>query len=490
MKNFTINNILNKRIVYHIVLFIFSLLLTVLLYNELIRFPGFFVEDDTFFYAQTAYNIGVNSISSFDGENITDGYYFIWCWMLGIVSFITKIFSSDKSIHLILYFTVYFYFFIQLCISITNNLYQAVVAGIILIVTAFLMEDVFLSVALIYIIKNSQNSHQGKLFYIVLFLSPMIRLDTVIIFITFIAFSYHKNYKKLLIMMLFITTGIICQFILSYSLFDSFISVSSHIKIDQNKDMIQNFIHNIGLYSEFHNLIAYLVFLFALFIVVFQKYLIGDEDKLSLLTYGLLSVAVYYFYLHTNTPHIRQWYLTTIKAVSLYVVFHSIIVSYFEKRVKYFNKIIAFLAIGGFLAFYFVSYNKIRSDEVYTREFISYIKENVHNDDKIFQIDASGIIGYFSERKVTNGDGLINSHEYYKYLSENRLDEYFIKSDFNYVITNREINSRYIVNYYGLSLTNQDLILMIEPNRKLYYDFNVFRLYKLKNRNEDTLQQN
>jgi len=134
----------SKTILTHSIIMLISIIITLIFYSEIIKFPGFFVEDDTFFYAQIAYNIGVNGISSFDGINITDGYHLIWCWILSIFTFITKFFTLDKHIHFIVMLSFYHYLLIWLSKIISKNIPQAIIAFFILIVTAYLMEDIYL----------------------------------------------------------------------------------------------------------------------------------------------------------------------------------------------------------------------------------------------------------------------------------------------------------------------------------------------------------
>jgi hypothetical protein len=56
-----------------------------------------------------------------------------------------------------------------------------------------------------------------------------------------------------------------------------------------------------------------------------------------------------------------------------------------------------------------------------------------------FKVDQSGYTSYFSNRKIINGDGLINSFKFYKYKQQN-LEEYFIKYGYpNYILENELI---------------------------------------------------
>jgi len=78
--------------------------------------------------------------------------------------------------------------------------------------------------------------------------------------------------------------------------------------------------------------------------------------------------------------------------------------------------------------------NYYNHDSAY--EFSKKVNALVKEDETIFQIDYSGLISFFSDRKIVNGDGLINSYDYYEILKQGRL--------FNYL---DELNPEYFIFY-------------------------------------------
>ena len=48
----------------------------------------------------------------------------------------------------------------------------------------------------------------------------------------------------------------------------------------------------------------------------------------------------------------------------------------------------------------------------------SWIRTHLPVDSRIFQVNGCGTTGYLSQRKIINGDGLINGWEYQEYLSK------------------------------------------------------------------------
>lgn len=66
-----------------------------------------------------------------------------------------------------------------------------------------------------------------------------------------------------------------------------------------------------------------------------------------------------------------------------------------------------------------------------------WIKTNLPPDTRIFQVDGSGVIGYFSERTVINGDGLVNSWDYQRALQQGRLRAFLRECKVDYLVWNR-----------------------------------------------------
>jgi len=57
-------------------------------------------------------------------------------------------------------------------------------------------------------------------------------------------------------------------------------------------------------------------------------------------------------------------------------------------------------------------------------EIAEHIRRELPPDAHIFQVDNSGIVGYFSQRALINGDGLINGWEFQEALRTGHLPEY------------------------------------------------------------------
>jgi hypothetical protein len=71
----------------------------------------------------------------------------------------------------------------------------------------------------------------------------------------------------------------------------------------------------------------------------------------------------------------------------------------------------------------------IRDDSA---EAAEWLRLNTPSDARVYVIDYSGVVGYFSERSVVNGDGLINSWEYLEAVQAGRLEGWLAEHRVDY----------------------------------------------------------
>jgi hypothetical protein len=63
-----------------------------------------------------------------------------------------------------------------------------------------------------------------------------------------------------------------------------------------------------------------------------------------------------------------------------------------------------------------------------------WIHERLPDAARVFQVDNAGIVAYFAERAVINGDGLINGWDYQRELRAGRLPEYLAALGVEYLV--------------------------------------------------------
>jgi hypothetical protein len=159
-----------------------------------------------------------------------------------------------------------------------------------------------------------------------------------------------------------------------------------------------------------------------------NKYVRTEKVKFILVVYGISFGSAVFALSHIffNYTGVREWYLT------MPLLACSILATDILKK-KYYNIAIALL----FAALVFVTYKTRFESDKFTSpyNYAKLLNEKTTKEDRIFQIDFSGIVGFISERHIINGDGLANSFEYLNYKREGRLKEYFINYRVNYYST-------------------------------------------------------
>jgi len=142
-----------------------------------------------------------------------------------------------------------------------------------------------------------------------------------------------------------------------------------------------------------------------------------------------LSSAVFLFLnLAVNFHALKEWYVAFPSFVCALLIVRLIS---FMPRMFYFS-LILFTAIFVFY-FYRTRIENYKWNSMYY--FALDLKKATSEEDRIFMIDLSGITGYFSERNVINGDGLINNFEYWEYKSAGKLEDYLKVKNIGYYAT-------------------------------------------------------
>ena len=83
-----------------VALLLLGAVLVTLTYPRIAGFPYGLMEDDSYFYAQIAYNIGTTGRSTLDGIYPTDGYHLLWGGMLAALAWATNLVTDSKDAHL------------------------------------------------------------------------------------------------------------------------------------------------------------------------------------------------------------------------------------------------------------------------------------------------------------------------------------------------------------------------------------------------------
>jgi hypothetical protein len=401
-----------------------AIIVSCLGYRYLSASPGPFVEDDSYFYAQIAYNIGVNHRSTFDGIHITDGYHLLWGWLLGETSFLFAFFTSNKDIHLTAFLSLYLALILSTSILFGRSWAERALLIAVGIWSAFLMESALLTLLLLYqlrVLVSDRKRHLGD--DALLMLIPLTRIDaSVIVMVWLLVPLLHKRWPKVIRMMLALVAGICLQLLLMRLLFGHFTTVSSQIKSHHILHIITN-LHNVLVSDTLRRIgLILLFFVFALFSIAKMP---RKQQFLCILA-GPTSFIVIHI---VAGSELKSWYTTPIIACFIYIAFSNST-----------QKIIQLLTTITISLFVITSriyhVRQTVSIAVASRDFVIELRSIVAPNQHIFHVDGGGYIGYHSARNVINGDGLVNTHDYAYRLRSHQLRDYLCENDVSFVIVN------------------------------------------------------
>mgnify|MGYP006093583889 CR=1 FL=1 len=471
----------NKLLIIKIASSILFIIFFYTYWDFFILYPMGFMGDDSFFYTQIAYNVGVNKFSSWDGINLTNSYHLLWQGIISLVSLFLSFFTNIKEHHLMGHLFIYFFILFIFLKYYSRNYLDSLVLTSIIVSGYFLLDNITVIVLLFIIYKEIEKYIKNKKFsfllLIVFFLIPLARIDAIALIgfipLFFLLKTKDKFYFYLLLSLLL---GLLVNLSIYYFIAGEFYSVSSYVKMNQNltNTMEHRIVKNV-IYSNFFPLgwltlkmRGYILFLF--FIIFIINFLIFKK-KQSVLFWGVFAGLYSYFFINFFSNYIDTWYYS--------VMFASLFILLRLANMKNFTRIISssFLYLFVISLFFGKFYNSIKYFD-YRAEYIGDVKkiENyIPQKSKIYQYDLAGHLSFYSKVKVINGDGRVNSFDYANALLNNGLSNYLVKNKICFltdIFTQKSNNEKVLVNQSGLLITYEDVNLI----KKLKH----FSIYKLK----------
>lgn len=444
-----------------------SILWFLLPINYLIHFTS----DDTYFYLKTALNFSSGNGSSFDGINLTNGYHPLWFLILSFYYYIIGLLlNTSPELLLRLTFvliTILNGFSIYLLIKVVDRLSlfksKFTFYGLLIFTLPFTFFYVlgteknitvllFILYSYFFVNDDASKNIYWKARAITLALIFLSRIDLGIIsgsvLILFESRFLNKN-KIFRMLLIFIITVLIYAFI-NKMIFDIYSSISSKYKF--SLDVVSNlqfFPTPLSNPIDFGMLSIFLVGGLVYFVFIRLNNFELKRNNL----FEILFVISFIFLLSNlffNKQGAREWYYIFPVFTSL-TLFFTVIDKLNLARLLFY---IVVIVTGIYFTLFRLNY--YNHDSAYT--FSKELKHKVKESETVFQIDYSGLIGFFSERKVVNGDGLINSYDYYKVLKNNQLMKYL-----------KILNPDYFV-FYNFDQEN--------GNNYLSYTFKTFHIYE------------
>ncbi|MAH99366.1 MAG: hypothetical protein CMA12_08560 [Euryarchaeota archaeon] len=448
-------------------------------------YPMGFIADDSYFYSQIAYNIGVNKFSSWDGINLTSSYHLLWVLVISVTSLFLSFFTDIKGHHLIGHIFVYISIILFLLAYYTDTILEKFIVFSIIISGYILMENITVIFLLFIIFKEIQkyvvSKQNSYLLLLAFFLIPLSRIDAIALvgFIPLLYFIKTKD-KFFFYLLICLSLGLIFNFLIYYLIAGEIYSVSSYVKMNQN--ITNTMEHRIVKNALYSNLVplgwftlklrAYV--LITLFIIIIFSITV-KKQKQSILFYGLFLGLYSYFFIQLFLNYIDTWYYSVMFG-SLFLIFKVLKLQTFWRltSISIFYILVSLLFLGKFYNSYkFFDYRVKYINEVQNIE--KYIPE----DSKIYQYDLAGHLGFYSQIKVINGDGRVNSFKYAKNLLNKNLSNYLISNKICYltdIFTQQLGTEKVILNQSNLIVKYSDVNLI-----KKFENFNLYKLSNCKN---------
>lgn len=415
-----------------------------------------FFEDDSYFYMKTALNFASGFSSTFDKINQTNGYHPLWFLILSAYYFVINIFASPSPEFLLratvlLHYIIFFVNIIIIYEIIVNN-YKKNYWGIFFIALFLLIIQVFLrsygleshitilllSIYLLiktYEINNDKDHILAKcILFSLIFLSRIDYAFTVIpvLIVYECFFEENKFHFKKLLNFLFIVYGTLLIYVLiNYLYFGHCFTISGTAKNSFPKILIFENIQQIITTKNFFKIRILLFFAFAFILTGLR--ILKEKDKFTKILFfaGIGMLAFDLLNLTFNYEGLRDWYLIGTSFITILLLV-NIIYKYPKTQIAV---LISCIIFAIFSVKSKIDNNIVNITYIEAYKYAKVLKENTRSDDRILQVDMSGTVGFFSERNIINGDGLINSFEYYNYLKQNKLGEYIKMANVNYYST-------------------------------------------------------
>lgn len=249
-------------------------------------------------------------------------------------------------------------------------------------------------------------------------------------------FTGKEKLKQVITSFIFINLTALIYYLTNYYFFGHFETVSGMLLNTFPSFLLKENINTLitdpaKLYNQFAR-----IFFLLISVIVFAAYYFRIKEKTEtekkflpvIISFGAGSVLFVLYHLMFNAYSIREWYMTVPVFVS------SVMAAVVAGNRKLTSYITLFLSL--IVLIYVFTGSRISNFKyVSGYEYAKTIEKTVGADERVYQIDYCGVTGFFSNRNIINGDGLINSFEYADYMKKGKIDEYLKKYDVKYYST-------------------------------------------------------
>jgi hypothetical protein len=439
-----------------------ALLVVALGFDLINAFPYGLTYDDGFFYAQIAYNLGEHGRSTFDGFNTTSGYHLLWGGLLGLVSGLIGPFTASKTAHLYAFEACFALLAVFAAWRYQARPLERFCAIAFVILGTLLMETLLLSCLLLAFARAETASETGgrRSSAWMAFLVPLTRIDATLILAVYAALVFlHGERQRALRVVSAAALGALAQVGLMLAIFGEPFSVSAAIKASNTAPFAWATLRASLLGPEaialgygvraalFFGLCAVLIW------IGVAERRISPNHRLLYLGLGAAAFSA----MHFASQLIPFWCYLPAYLVVFYALTHMDLprpsIARARSMVVWASALVGLLLVAHKIHIYGANLDVARG----ARDFVGRIKEHVPPRARIYQIDGSGFTGYFSERSVVNGDGLVNTYDYARRLREGRLAGILDEQVICYLVLNRRPASGPLLDFGGLRVEPDDV---------------------------------
>lgn len=419
---------------------------------------GGFMEDDSWFYAQIAFNWPRVGYPSFDGLDETSGFHLLWGGLLAMISWGLSIWTESKLVlasAIAALYLVIVWATVRLIGKGRSKGLILFIATTFLLLGAFYMETALLSLMLLVLhhsLNATSREQQSSPPFVVMFVSALCvlcRIDAVLILLVWASCLLNRRLSGYVL--IGTALGIAIHFGGMFQIFGHWYSVSSQLKSNSAVHGLESGLPTDGLLVRTGLWIL-------LTIWACSRALLAPRNAVTL---GALLGTFSYTLLHLVFSNIRSWYFLPAYAVALLAatVSEPALTESRQRRQVQLVRGFAGLAIAlwSYKALRFVAAEEKR---IKAWSFVAEVQKRVPQKDAIYEIDASGFPGYWTERHIINGDGLVNSYDYARRLMQNDLGEYLKDEEICWLLTTARVASKsssLLLSYGGLTLDDSQV---------------------------------
>ena len=438
-------------------------------------FPNGIVEDDGYFYAKIAMNIGASGRSTFDGIHSTSGYHLAWGGILGATSAVLRIFTTNPWIHLSVFHTIGL---AAIWIAIVQCISQPALRFAIFALAAVnfgLTETAILAAALLFLARVDWSNHSQRLspsVCILMFAVPLIRIDgAAFLFLPAAYFAFRANIKAQTAL-LFLALGVLTQLALMYAIFGEFFSVAALIKaspfwLHPGARLIEN---SVGAKTTALKSLATAIALVFLVVRIVRRRREPATHNIFLVCVS----AIAFLGIHLFATRMRNWYWVPPMALLGAAIDQC-------TRTAALRASTITIAAGAFTLATIVGAVAIipwyQTDRANAALLVDAVSKHVPPNGRIYQIDGTGYVGFATQRAVVNGDGLVNNHSYLRRVRTRQLEGYLDEENICWIITNQRMHRNAIIHFGGLEVLRTDVdeqFAVPTIGRSKFTDFRLF----------------